>query len=186
LQAEARAEAGRRVVTHRVCDACIEEAAREIGGALPEVLESLRLPALAVDADSLVAAANATALAALGIDRSRAMGRPLCEVLGCVEGRCRIERRCEGCTIRRAIQHTRARRLPLEHVVAHQALLLPEGERRMRIMFSTEAVGRCALVRIEEMSPDRRRLAPEREPVVTARSPFASLGIEILARIGSD
>lgn len=72
--------------THGVCPACLQAFERQRGTEVLAWIEEVSHPAVVVDQEVRIRAANQPACDLLRMDWVALLGRPLCEVLGCEAG----------------------------------------------------------------------------------------------------
>jgi hypothetical protein len=144
-------------VTHGICGACSRTFAAEPGRkSFQEFIDGLGVPLLLVDDDVRVLAANWQARDALGKDLPNIVGRKSGDVIECrysgLVGGCGQTAHCRSCTIRNCVAKTNLTGKPCLKVLAHPDVEVGAEFKTLNMLISTEKVGACVLLRIDEIS----------------------------------
>ena len=141
------------------CDACAESLLAEEGRSLEAFVEDLPQPVLIVSGDVVAQAANRRARAFVGKEPPEIVGRRGGDVIECAHaglpGGCGHTVHCQGCALRRSVEHTHTTGEPLTDVIAYQNLVSRQGIRRLWFRLATQRAGEVVLVRIDEVGPER-------------------------------
>jgi len=96
--------------SHGICQACLRDFERRQSLDLLALVEELPHPALAVDADLRIQAANQLVCSLFRRDWVSLMGHRLGSFLGCTngepEGDCDVDPLCPGCALHLLVRHT--------------------------------------------------------------------------------
>jgi PAS domain-containing protein len=154
-------------VSHGICDTCrVDVEYRR--QPLRTLLDALPAAVMAVDVDGNVVDGNARLMELVGKSSAQITGRGG-DVISCIyaalPGGCGRTTHCVGCTIRRAVNDTRASGEPRTGVPAFAYVRKPDGEVvKLDMMISTERVGALVLLRVDDavVGPPGGADVPER------------------------
>jgi len=143
-------------VTHGICERCAHALAENMGlKSFQEFLDGLEIPVLLLDNDVRVLAANRQAKDALGKELPKIVGYKSGDVIECryarVSGGCGNTVHCRGCTIRNSVAKTHLTGEPCLGVPAYPDVQVGAEVKTLRLKITTEKVGDCVLMRIDEI-----------------------------------
>ena len=148
------------LVSHGYCDTCAHHFLAQIGMSLPEYLEGIDVPVVAVTRERTVSFANSSAQALLGKTLAQIQGHLGGEVFECEyallpEG-CGNAVHCSGCTIKNTVLDTIKTGNHHERVPATLKQHDGSGSHDLDLLISTEKKGGVVFLRIDtirEMAP---------------------------------
>jgi hypothetical protein len=149
-------------ITHGICVPCRDRLLREGEQTLRAFLDRLQVPILLIEQDGRVLSANGPAQLLLGKALPDIKNRLGGEVIECVHskepGGCGGTIHCKSCTIRQTVTDTYVSGNCHVSVPAYQDIWTPSESKQMRFLITTEKVGSCVMLRIDEVrenpSPD--------------------------------
>jgi hypothetical protein len=144
-----------RVVTHGICDECAKEMNANLNQGLQSFLDRLEAPVLMVDHDGVVLTANLAACEKVDKELYEVRDFRGGDVMECARARlpggCGQTEHCQACTIRNSVMETHATGKGIDKREAYQLIFTPQGEKKMRLLISTEKINQVVLLRIDEM-----------------------------------
>lgn len=143
-------------ITHSICPECSGRVAAEMGlKTIQEFLDELGVPVLLVDDDVRVIAASRKAQEVLGKTLPEMRGAKGGDVIECatakLPGGCGKSVHCRACTIRNSVVKTYQTGEPCVGVPAYPDVQIGAGVKTLSLKLSTEKIGACVLVRIDEL-----------------------------------
>ncbi len=143
-------------VTHGICPNCARLIAQRLGlSTFSEFLDGLGVPVLLMDEDLRVLTANRLAKEALGKDLPHILGYKGGDVIECrnakLPGGCGQTVHCRGCVIRNSVNKTRLTGESCVKVPAYPDVQLGAERKTLSLKITTEKVGACVLLRIDEI-----------------------------------
>ena len=146
-------------ITHGICQPCCDRLLSESGHALRYFLESLNVPILLLEQEGRVLSANGLAQQLLGKALPAIESKLTGDVIECAHakepGGCGGTMHCTSCTIRRTVTDTYNSGNCHVRVPAHQDTRTPSGNRQVRFLITTEKVGNCVMLRIDDIQENR-------------------------------
>lgn len=147
------------VITHGICEACVDTFFSGTGTTLHNFLDSLDVPVVIVNDDVAISAANSAALALLGKEATDVVGNRGGDVFECVfaalpQG-CGKTIHCSGCMIRDTVLDTY--RTGTSHLKCPATLNRRAGGQAEHIdlLISTEKLHDVVLLRIDRLEGKR-------------------------------
>jgi hypothetical protein len=143
------------IITHGMCDGCLDERIKEAPSTLALFLDKLAGAVIALDLKSGIKTANRNALALLKKHISETAGHRTGDVLECANARlpggCGKTRHCSGCIIRHTVEDTC--HSGRSHVKTPAFLNNGRTDefKKIDVVISTEKVGDVVLLRIDEL-----------------------------------
>lgn len=144
-----------KLISHGLCDDCRIKMEYNFTS-LEDFINKLNEPIMIVDKEGLVQGANQSVAKMLQISRETFKNQKGGDVMECIyadlpEG-CGETIHCSGCTIRNTVMKTYETGQSQIDVEGYQYLKTPTGQKRMKILISTEKLGEHVLLRIDDMS----------------------------------
>lgn len=142
-------------ITHGICPQCIDSYFAGSGLSMKGFLDKLEGEVVLLDSELRPVEANTAARQNLPDTGAIRLGGYPGELFGCIyadttDG-CGGDVHCQSCTIRKAVEHTRATGQALTGVQTLAELAHLTGDTRVRFVVSTERVDQRVLLRIDEM-----------------------------------
>ena len=110
------------VLSHGICERCVDNLTFQLGAPLQDYLDSIPVPVLVVDEHVIVKAVNAKGCEVLGKERREIVQHLSGNVFECAHARlpegCGRTIHCSGCAIRRSVSRTFETGEPLSQVPA--------------------------------------------------------------------
>ncbi|MBW1722432.1 MAG: hypothetical protein JRH13_09260 [Deltaproteobacteria bacterium] len=149
-------------VTHGICPDCLREMLSHEAVTLREYLDRFPGPVFLVDAEGRIVTANKEGLKVLNKRAEDIEGRLGGDAFECkyakLPGGCGNTIHCKTCTIRITVTDTLETGQSHTKIPAYPDLHHMSGENRIRFLISTEKVGKAVLLRIDEISMEKREL----------------------------
>jgi hypothetical protein len=141
-------------VSHGICLECSFNFIHGTGIGLRQFLNGTPIPVLAMTADAKVLAANSAGLSALGKSQATIENQLSGVVIDCArsatgEG-CGTHIECSACRLRGAIQATHHDGVARRGVISEHPLKGCEGQKTLRLTFSTARVSDLVMLTIEQ------------------------------------
>lgn len=145
------------LVSHGLCDSCAHHFLAQVGMPLPEYIEGINVPVVAVTRDRTISFANSSAQTLLGKTLAKIQGQVGGDVFECEYARrpegCGHTIHCSGCTIKNTVVDTIQTGRSHERVPAvlqqHQA----GGPREIDLLISTEMKAGIVFLKIDSLRP---------------------------------
>lgn len=147
------------VISHGICESCLDNITFQQGVALQRYLDSLPVPILVVDDDVVVQAVNASACEMLGKDRVDIDQKRGGDVFECayarLPGGCGRTIHCSGCTIRRTVMKTHETGQPQCMIPATLSRGIPGEVSTIVLYITTVKAGNAVLLRVDKKGSPR-------------------------------
>ncbi len=144
------------IVSHGYCKSCAHHFMAQVGISLPEYLEGIDAPVVAVTQERTVSFANSKAEALLGKHLSQMQGFLGGDVFECEHARlpegCGNTVHCSGCTIKNTVLDTIQTGKAHVRVPAFLEQHIDNGSRRMDLVISTEKKGGVVFLRVDTIN----------------------------------
>lgn len=159
---ESETETVSRPVLRGVCPQCSRLLSVDAAPmSLSDYLDQLDVPVLVMKDDVRVAGYNEAARALLGGQRGDLVGLLGGDALSCefarLPGGCGKTEHCKGCAVRHAVTATQETGASMVKIPAYHRRRTPNGTEEVRLLVSTERMGRFVLLRIDEVTPAHQR-----------------------------
>ena len=142
-------------VSHGLCKSCLHHFLAQLGMPLPQYLEGIPVPVVAVSSKGTITAANQKAFDLLEKTPDQVQGYNGGDVFDCEYARlpegCGQTIHCSGCTIRNTVMETMKTGQPLQRVPAYLEQRLNSKSREIELLISTEKKSGLVFLRIEGM-----------------------------------
>ena len=144
------------LVSHGYCKSCAHHFLAQIGMSLPEYIEGIDVPVVAVTKNRTISFANSKAQSLLGKTLPQMQGFLGGEVFECEYARlpegCGNLVHCSGCTIKNTVLDTIKTGKNHEKVPAYLDQHVDDGSSRMDLAISTEKKGGVVFLRVDAIN----------------------------------
>jgi len=147
---------GELEVSHGICRDCMQRAMGARRKELGELLRTLEVPVMVLDAENRVVDMNESAEKALGTSRAAAAGALTGPAISCynagLPGGCGLSEHCPGCALRQKLAATHADGQPRFGELSQHDIVHDGRSRTVRFRFSTQKVGDLVMLLLEEVT----------------------------------
>lgn len=143
------------VLSHGICERCVNNLLFQQGATLQEYLDSIPVPVLAVDNNVIVKIVNAKGCEVLGKEAREIVQHLGGNVFECAHARlpegCGRTIHCSGCVIRRSVTHTYETGEPLSMVPATLSRSDPDNSSAVAMTITTVKAGELVILRVDRI-----------------------------------
>jgi hypothetical protein len=143
-------------ISHGICSDCYEMFDYKVS-TLDQFLNSLQMPVFLVDQNVVVESANSLALDVIHKSIQSVQAQLGGDILDCIysalPGGCGQSIHCSGCVIRNSVQKTFSTGEPVIEAESFNYLKTSKGIIKMRVLISTEKIGKRILLQIHTLTP---------------------------------
>lgn len=144
-------------ITHGICSQCMIKVTNDgIPRSAVEILDFIQEPVFLIDSEGVVKAGNQSGSALVGKEIEQIADKLGGDVFECSyakeKGGCGKTVHCKTCAIRNIVMDTLSSNNGYVKVPAFQNIMTSDGPKIMKFDISTEKVGECILLRIDQIS----------------------------------